>query len=301
MMLVLVTILALSGYACIFEPRENQEGYRFIDLQVEPLGDRSGLILIPAADREIPFFAYVENTMEQPAENVIVEVGNVNDQLIDVKSKLASQSIGESGSLAGFEDTNGRPHWADIAFDVTVRAPGRPYSTQLRYHLCADVHTVFEETICIAPALPSGMYKETCEPTMKTITGGQGAPIAIVGIRQSDAIDSVSVFFDVVNYGPGLVFSKDFDNCSSIPQEHVGIVELESVEIGGVVMDCTDEARMGYELEYQKYEGTTLTCIVSKDELSMPEDTTTQFSMKAQFSYRYHTEPVKQALIIRKV
>jgi hypothetical protein len=296
---VLLALITIAG--CTLGPNQNQQGYRFINLQVEPIGDRSGLVLLTTESKQIPFFAYVENTMEQPAGNVVVEVGNVNDRIIDIKEQLAAQTIGESGTLAGFENQQGVAHWDDITFDVTVNASNRPYSTELRYHLCADVSTILEETICIAPAQPRGNYAETCEPTMKTITGGQGAPVAIVGIRQADAIDQVSLFFDVVNYGPGLVFSKDLDSCSTIPQEHVGVIELEYVEIGGIPIDCSDSSRMGYELEYQKYEGATLTCILTKSALPVPDDTTTQFAMKAVFTYRYHTEPVKQALIIRKV
>lgn len=301
-MRIVYCVLALFMLsACTLGPSTSQQGYRFVELEVEPLGDRSGLVLLNTDQREVPFFAYVENTMEQPAQNIVVEVGNVNDRIIDIRGRLSSQTIGESGVLAGFENEQGIPHWDHLSFDVSVSAPSRAYSTQLRYHVCADVSTVFEETVCIAPPLPRGSFSETCQPTVKRISGGQGAPVAIVGVRQADVIDQVSLYFDVINYGPGLVFSRELDSCSSIPQEYVGVIELESVEIGGEPIGCTDTARMGYELQFQKFEGTTLSCIVPKSLLDLHDDSTTELTLRARFSYRYHTEPVQQPLIIRRV
>lgn len=298
---LLITLLVIVGLtSCTLGPRAEEQGYRFVEVEIEPFGDNGGMVYVTGTGRDVPFYAYVVNEMREPAENIVFEVTNVNENIVPLPAALASERIGDDGTLAGYENTEALPYDDQIAHDVAVEVPRRKYSTELRYHLCADAQTIIEDTVCIAPAQPSGSYDVTCEPTEKRVSGGQGAPVAIVGIRQSDTIDSVSLHFDVVNYGTGLVFSRDSDRCSFIPQNEAGIIDLTDVTIGGVAMPCARQERMGYDLQYQKYEGTSFTCTVDKSRLSIPPSSTVQLSISATFAYRYHVEAGRQAIIVRE-
>lgn len=295
--LAIVVLVLLSS--CL--PRESTgAGYAFVDVSVSPITDGSGLILMDVPTRDYAFYGEFRNRMSEDASDITFDVSNVNERIIDV-SAIATTPIGNDGTLGGVVSSPGESY-GFLEATVPVTAQKREYSTQLRYHFCADARTVFQDTVCIAPNTGPGNYESTCDPTVKTVTGGQGAPVAVVAVRQSDALDTVSLFIDVINYGNGLVFSADSDSCASITQEEAGIIRLEEVLIGGAPIACVQEQRMGYDVQYQKRTGTTFTCSFRKSDLPILLDSTTVLTdIVATFNYRYHIDAGTQSIIVRNV
>ena len=281
-------------------------GYAFIDASIEPISDRSGLIMIQGnrdennpAQTTYGSIITLENRMLAPASNVMVEVSNVNPSIIDFSS-IAEHRV----DLAGFEDREGG-EWFDVhQFSVEVVEPKREYSTQIRYHLCAQSETRYQGTICMAPPMSPHLYQRTCAPEVLKIQGGQQAPVAVTEIRQADSVSATTIFIDVVNFGTGLVFDYS-DTCARIPQEDAGHITLTSLTIGGedVTSACSQRrARMGYTQEYQKHTGTTFTCIIDKSELRIADwDEMITTDVSVAFSYGYHVIAATQPIIIRVI
>ena len=301
--IVLVFAVLATGFtACTLGGPSG--GYAFVDARIEPLSDRSGLILIRGTgDDSTPVATYtsiitLENRMLGAADDVRIEVSNVNPGIMDF-SHLNEQRV----SLAPFEDPDGADWFALIESNVPIYEPKNEYSTQLRYHMCARSRTFYQGTVCMAPPLGRHEYTPTCNPEIKRIEGGQQAPVAVTSIRQADAIDTVSVFIDVVNFGPGLVFDYS-DSCARIPQEAAGHIEITALEIGGerILDSCQTSARMGFTHEYQKHTGTTFTCVIDKNARGIPDwDSTITTDLSIELSYGYHVVAGTQPIIIRKI
>ena len=273
----------------------------FLSASVSPFGERSGLVLMDEPTTVIPLVIEIENRMRQNATNVRVVPSNVNHRIINMAA------IGQGSlDIPGTEYLHGTPGFATIQAEVGVARQKREYTTRIDYHLCADTTTRFEGVICIAPRGTTTYHRDGCQPSDLRITEGQEAPVAVVALRQMDAVNSVSLMFDLVNYGNGIVFEAGTDSCSYIEQEHAGKVRLSSLTIGGTRVECletdpTPTRRMGFDQRYQRYTGVTFQCVIDKDVITESSDVPLARPITAVFEYAYHTKPAQQAVIIRGI
>lgn len=283
-------------------------GYGFIDATIQPLTDSSGVYYVTSAKPVLQLSIQLQNAMKANATNVRLDVSNVNPEVLDFSELTQHTQI----DLAPLNDPKGKPWFSDIEAKVGIIPPKRPYSTQIRYHLCAVAHTEFAGTVCLAPDAQPGSYATTCSPGDQTVQGGQGAPVAVTAIRQADSVSSDTISIDVINRGGGLVFNASKNECSFIDQQDSGIIELKKLELGGIELtDCEGQTRrMGYTQKYQTYTGTTFRCTIDKTKKStdtekriaqlFSSNSTISTSLYAELEYGYHVEAGTQNIIIKQ-
>jgi hypothetical protein len=292
---VLVLMLLLVG--CI--PGGEQAGGTFLAIDVTPLGDRSGLILMDEDTTTIPTVIEIRNPMRQDARNVRIVPSNVNTRIVNM-AVIGEQSF----TLPGTNTLEGSPGVAIIEADIGIALQKRDYSTRIDYHVCAITTTAYEDTICVAPPGITSYSEDGCTPGDVSVTGGQGAPVAVVAMRQLDAPNSVSIMFDLVNYGSGIVFDPTSDSCSYIDQAAAGKITLTDLVIGNASVDCTrteqrPTRRMGFDQKYQRYTGVTFQCVIDKNVITDGSIDPVARPVRAVFEYNYHTKPVQQVVAVK--
>jgi hypothetical protein len=293
----IILLIVLAG--CDFGSGD-QTGV-FLTASISPFGERSGLVLMDEGLINIPLVIEIENHMRQNATNVRVVPSNLNNRIINTTA-IAQGTLEIPGTIS----LDGTPGYATIQAEVGVARQKREYSTRIDYHLCADTTTHYEGVICVAPLGSTTYYREGCQPVDVRISEGQQSPVAVVAMRQMDAVNSISIMFDLVNYADGIVFEAGTPSCSYIEQEHAGKVTLRSLRIGGQVVDCTSEdptptRRMGFDQRYQRYTGVTFQCIVDKNAITGSSTVPVARPISAIFEYAYHTRPAQQTVIIRGI
>ena len=272
----------------------------FLTAEISPIGDRSGLILMDRSEERMPLSIVITNPMSEDASDVRLVASNVNNRIIDM-SVVGDESIPR---LQGTRALMGSPGVALRELDIGIALGLREYSTRIDYHLCAQTSTVYDGVLCISPVGYRDHTGEGCQPRDVQVSERQGAPVSVVAMRQTDSLNSVSIMFDLVNYGNGIVFEYDGERCSYIGQEHAGRITLTSLRIGEQEVPCMSDdphptRRMGFDRQYQRYTGVTFQCVIDKNLIVSGSQVPVARPVSATFTYGYHVNAGQQIVSVR--
>lgn len=137
-------------------------------------------------------------------------------------------------SLQGITENNPVGGYATKTFRATVKVPfeGDSYSPTMVVSSCYNYKTIAEASICIDPE----PYRTSDEPQVCSIhdvslSGGQGAPIAVTRVEEDVTKDKVIFKIYVKNVGGGRVFTTDAFNNNKCPSL------LDFSDVNKVVLD----------------------------------------------------------------
>jgi hypothetical protein len=296
-MLLSIIMIGMTGCFDNNSPSYN-EGYGFITVRIHPIAADANTIYISSPEQHTVFTAELTNEMFREARGVKLVPDNYNPLAIDF-SKLLSHNFPD---MDGYNIDTGYKDYHIMEVNVPVSSiAGRPYTTNLRYHLCAESRTFVETQVCIRPQGQIDNRGGTCTPGTVTLNRGQGAPVAVTSIHQFDSGNAVAFHINVANKGRGLVYSRSDDMCGFISQDSIGRIDLIEVSISGNRINCerTSE-RLGYTKQYQASSGATFVCSATKSQLEMPSSGGPQsLIFRAEFAYNYHVELPSQNIIIK--
>ncbi|MFT4309428.1 MAG: hypothetical protein ACMXYL_02995 [Candidatus Woesearchaeota archaeon] len=277
------------------------EGYGFITARIQSLAPNSNVLYVYHDNQDTMFIAELQNDMFMQAENLMIVPDNFNPEVIQLGNIQNSFPI----TMRGYNMTTRIKdhHIIEVPVPLNTRViQGRPYSTNVRFHMCAVTRTYLETQMCIRHQSTLNPQRSTCTPGPVSLTRGQGAPVAFTSIRQYDSGNMVTFHINVVNRGSGLVYdSSEREECGFIGQDSIGIINLDYLMISGRPATCdrTTE-RMGYTRQYQASSGTTFICRIDKGDIGMSDaESPQQHVIEAQLSYNYYTELPSQNIIIR--
>lgn len=277
------------------------KGYGFISVNIDPIIPNN-VIYIDNLQQTTDISAKLTNDMYMPATNIKVKATNYNNDAIGLD---AFNAITDSPlSMHGYTQQYGQKDYGALEAPVTLRTVrNQPYTANIHFYLCADAMTYYQDSICLAPTGSADSYDKTCSPGNKAVSGGQGAPVAVTSVKTLSTQSSITFILKVVNKGNGLVYRKsDQSSCTYISQNDAGYIKLDYFEVGGkLISGCIGkEARMGYDLSYQKNAGATFTCTVSRSLIGMDNQASTvSESLVAEFAYSYNEQLPSQNVIIK--
>jgi len=300
-------ILSLMLSACVniggnnsTTPKYNT-GYGFLTVDIKPIMP-GNVIYIDSLQQNVNVLAQVYNDMYMPANNVQIKATNYNNNAISLDS---FNSITDSQkTLQGYTQDYGARDMGVLQASVIARTVrNQPYAANINFFACADAKTLYSGTVCLAPADASQKYEKTCTPGSQSVTGGQGAPIAVTSIKTLDAASTVTFIITVVNKGNGLVYRKGTqDSCTYISQQDAGYLTMDYLKVGGKELTgCSNkEGRLNFEQAYQKNAAATFTCTVDRSMLNIgTTQSTVKESITAQFSYSYDEQLASQNILIK--
>ncbi len=141
--------------------------------------------------------------------------------------------------------------------DNEVRKPDNidEFTQKLKLTACYDYVTTASAQVCIDPdPYNLGGGTKTCTPGIVTLSGGQGAPIAVTKI--DERIAGNTVYFDIhfKNMGSGDVFIGTTSHCyTSINYEQMNRVVVDNVKLSNVNIAC--EPKLGDPIILNNGEG----------------------------------------------
>ncbi|MCP3681170.1 MAG: hypothetical protein GY861_00630 [bacterium] len=128
-----------------------------------------------------------------------------------------------------------------ITFDGTAKLAGKDFDTYSPTFLitaCYGYETVASTQVCIdGDPFSISNSEKTCKPNDKTLSGGQGAPIAVTGVDVFAMKGNTRFVIHIENVGNGVVYDKSSRGCNpyseGIDYEDLDIVTFDDVQLSG--------------------------------------------------------------------
>ncbi len=121
------------------------------------------------------------------------------------------------------------------------------YKPTILASACYEYQTQASPLICIDPNPYSVLEKEACEVRDVSLTGGQGAPVAVTNIKEEAIPGKVNFIISVSNQGGGIVIDKSgygMQNCpNNLRYEDLDTVYYK-VTLSGVTGDCSPKNKI---------------------------------------------------------
>ncbi len=276
----------------------------FYDVKISDLNP-DGVVYIDSWQYSEPLFIEVKNEMFYDSDNFVIVPRNYNDfnvQLDVVKDYFNNNPWSFKGLMNdNFEDVK------TFDTDVFLRSNREyPYTADVKFYACSDVHTFFSESVCFEPL--NSNFKKVCD-TNKEYFDGQKAPIAITSIETSSAGKKAILKFTIVNKLDGDVYLRSLspvEECGYVPVDDYGKVKLDYVKIGGENIDlssCSSSiARLGFDKKYQKYKSYTFECTVDKEQFDFFNvDSSFKVNVEILLSYSYSMLVKQEHIVVKTI
>jgi len=101
-------------------------------------------------------------------------------------------------------------------YDREVRVPfdNEKYSTTIQVTSCYKYRTLATPTVCIDPEPGNRIPDKPCKSSIVTLSGGQGAPVAVTKIEPRTSSDGIYFTIYIQNVGNGkLIASDKYSKC----------------------------------------------------------------------------------------
>jgi len=108
---------------------------------------------------------------------------------------------------------------------------------------CYQYETLATPIVCIDPNPFDQLKDKSCKAGTVTMTGSQGAPIAVTGVEQETTPTDVFFRIHVSNSGGGVVYDENkLSACpGSLQFQDLNKIQLKEAKIGNSALDCKPE------------------------------------------------------------
>jgi len=145
------------------------------------------------------------------------------------------------GPIVGRSDNYPQGGYASIEEEGRVRLPAESesYPTTLKVTACYPYSTEAIIPVCVDPD-PTNNKDDTCTPKPISVSGGQGAPVAVTKVETISVRGSASFRLTVQNQGKGYVLKTDkvLSCMSRLPQPDLDAIEVTEAKIGVNSLVC---------------------------------------------------------------
>jgi len=180
------------------------------------------------------------------------------------------------------------------AASVSLPEETDTYSPTLQVTACYSYKTFASPVVCIDPdPYSSEIEDEVCSVQDKSLSGGQGAPVAVTRVEESVTKDNIKFKIYFRNVGNGYVIDESFitSDCPDTDRENINKVNVD-VRLSGATASCKP-ANPVHLVDGQGF----VVCDTSKPSEQTPAYTT---PLQVELSYGYSTSISKPVSIINE-
>lgn len=209
----------------------------------------------------------------------------------------SSPSIGQLEGKSTYVKDGGFDILEMGRFFVNPLKMGREYSPTILLNIFYKYKTIATSSICIdKKAYDPNIKNRVCTVGDITLSGGQGAPIAVTKVEEVSTPSKVILRIYFSNVGGGTLFydeNLDYVKDNGISQKSLDKIKIDKVSVGGTEFDCVSSLDNENLIRVQN----VLTC--SSEQIDTPDAYLSVLKIEA--SYGYLTSISKKINIVNLV
>ena len=144
--------------------------------------------------------------------------------------------------LKGRSTYNPRGDISQVEFDITPSLPSDTdnFNSKLNLYLCYPYTTSSTFSVCVSNNPIANRKPGECDPNQPlSLSGGQGAPVAVTQITQTPGKDLTTFGITIKNVGGGTVIKKDkVGSCLDTSEIDENWVHLDEASMSDAQIDC---------------------------------------------------------------
>jgi hypothetical protein len=155
----------------------------------------------------------------------------LGESFINIRHGKEFRLVGDRQTFPG-----GQVEYIPFQAKVTTWPPGLVQTEQTFMFTSCYVYTTYADPqVCIDPYPDSSVAKKVCTPKKITYPKGQGAPVAITSIEQTNTPQSIYFTINVQNKGKGLIYRlESLNKCDPLDNNRVTVKDINEVFLGDI-------------------------------------------------------------------